>query len=177
MQYRWQQAVKLRIMKKLILIAFIGFLNFNLVQAQVPFDEIIEDKQEMADSYYGTFKHKGEAYTGNAIAYHENGKIKTLRGYKDGKYHGMWTEWYSNGNRKFQGDRIENKGHGLTKWWYENGLQKKQGTYDMDIQQGVVVQWHPNGNLKQIKFYDKGNVIGGWVVFDENGTPIEEKIE
>ena len=164
-------------MYKSIVILAITFFTSSYLNAQVPLDKIIEDKEEMADSYYGTFKYQGEAFTGNAIVYHENGKIKTLRGFKDGKYNGFWTEWYDNGNRKFQGDRIDNKGHGVTKWWYENGQIKKQGTYDMDIQQGIVVQWHENGELKQIKYYDNGKVIGGWVKFDENGIPIEEKIE
>lgn len=153
----------------LFLIFFFGF-GFG----QVPIDDIVEDKNEMADAYYGTFKYQGQAYTGNVVAYYENGKIKTLRSFKDGKYHGFWTEWYPNGNRKFQGDRKENKGHGLTKWWHENGQLKKQGTYDMDKQQGVVVQWYENGSLQQIRHYDQDQAFGGWTTFDKNGEVWDE---
>ena len=143
-----------------------------IVGAQVSFEEIVEDKSDMADSYYGTFKYQGKAYTGAAIAYHSNGKIKTLRNFKDGRYHGMWTEWYANGSRKFQGDRVENKGQGLTKWWYENGNLKKQGTYDLDVQEGVVLYWHPNGKMKKVAHYKAGELIIPVVEFNEEGHPI-----
>ena len=163
-------------MKKNSILLLSIFLFSVAASGQVPFDKVVQDKNEMADSYYGTFKYQGEAYTGNAIAYHENGKIKTLRCFKGGKYNGMWTEWYANGNRKFQGDRVDNKGHGLTKWWHENGQLKKQGTYDMDTQVGVVVYWHPNGQIKEIQHYENGKKIGGFAKFDEQGIPIEEGI-
>ncbi|NNE30377.1 MAG: hypothetical protein HKN16_12120 [Saprospiraceae bacterium] len=146
----------------------------HLSNAQVPFDQIEEDKKEMTDSYYGTFKYEGNAFTGKAIAYHENGKIKTLRTFKNGSYHGMWTEWYDNGNRKFQGDRRKNMGQGLTKWWYPNGQLKKQGTYVKDIQDGVVLRWHDNGQISLVRYFDNGNPTGGWTTFDNAGDVIDE---
>lgn len=88
---------------------------------QVPLEMIFEDKSNMADSYYGTFIYKKEPFTGKAIAYYDNGSIKTLRSFKEGKHHGVWSEWFANGNQKFRNNRIENKGHGTAKWWYENG--------------------------------------------------------
>ena len=144
------------------------------MHAQVSLSEIIQDKEDMADTYYGTFKYQGKAYTGNAISYHTNGKVKSIRGFKEGKYHGMWTEWYENGYRKFQGDRIANKGHGQTRWWHPNGQLKKQGTYDMDKQQGGVVYWYPNGQLKQIRYYHQDQAVGQWTTFDESGNVLEE---
>ncbi len=146
----------------------------SLCLSQVPFSEISEDKSDMADAYYGTFKYKGQAYTGAAIAYHENGKIKTLRNFKDGKFHGLWTEWYENGNRKFQGDRFENMGQGLTRWWYPDGQIKKQGTYERDKQQGVVLYWHPNGRVKMIRNYQKDKAVGNWSTFTNTGEVLDE---
>lgn len=161
-------------MHKLLVVAFLLCGIFHNGFSQVPMERIMEDKNDMADAYYGTFKYLGAPYTGNAIAYHENGKIKTLRGFKDGMYHGMWTEWYANGNRKFQGDRWNNKGQGPTKWWYENGQLKKMGTYEKDIQEGVIIWWYPNGNLKLIRHYRNGVPFGGWTTFDENGEVLDE---
>ena len=165
------------IFKTLLQLLFVGLILFfykeNLI-AQIPIDALVEDKNEMTDNYYGSFKFEGKAYTGNGIAYHKNGKIKTLKGFKNGQYHGMWTEWYPNGNRKFQGNRIKNKGHGLTKWWYENGQLKKQGTYDMDKQQGIVVRWYENGNLQQIRHYEQDKAIGPWATFRETGDVLDE---
>ncbi len=158
-------------MKLLNLYALFGIL---IAQAQVPISEVVQDKIDMADSYYGKFKYNGDPFTGKAIDYHENGNIKTLRHFKNGMYDGMWTEWYANGNRKFQGDRRKNKGQGLTKWWFENGQLKKQGTYDMDKQQGVVVRWHDNGQLQSIRYYEQDKATGGWSTFDRNGDVFDE---
>ena len=141
---------------------------------QVPLDEIVEDKNDMADTYYGTFKYQGEPFTGKAISYYESGKIKSLRHFENGMYQGIWSEWYENGNLKFQGDRYKNMGDGLTRWWYENGQLKKQGTYDLDKQQGAVVRWHPNGNLKIIRYYEQDAPTGSWSTFDEEGLILDE---
>ena len=159
-------------MRKLILLItlFSGLTGWG----QVPLNDVVEDKNDMADKYYGTFKYQGQPYTGQAVAYHDNGLIRTLRNFKDGMYQGYWTEWYANGNRKFQGDRVKNMGNGLTKWWYENGQLKKQGTYDMDKQQGVVLRWYDNGNLSQIRHYEQDKAVGPWVIFDRNGDVLDE---
>ena len=156
--------------KLTLLLVFFQINSF----AQVPFSEIFEDKQDMADAYYGTFKYKGEPYSGKVVAFHSNGKIKTLRSFKDGKYEGLWTEWYENGTRKFQGNRVENKGDGITRWWYKNGQIKKQCTYFQDLEDGVIVNWHENGVLKQIRYFDKGSAFGGWSTFDEEGNILDE---
>ncbi|RZV63216.1 MAG: hypothetical protein EX254_06695 [Flavobacteriaceae bacterium] len=156
--------------KFIFLIALFHFTAF----AQVKIDQILEDKQDMSDAYYGTFKYKGSPYTGTGIDFHDNGKIKTLRNFKDGKYHGLWTEWYSNGNRKFEGNRVENLADGLTRWWYENGQLKKQATYEKDIEHGVIVRWHDNGHLKQIRHFNEGKTYGGWTTFDTEGNVLDE---
>ena len=150
------------------------FLLTQLTFGQIPLSKITEDKSDMADNYYGTFKFEGKAYTGKVIAYYPSGTIKTIRNFKEGKYHGIWTEWHENGNRKFQGDRSNNKGDGLTKWWHENGQLKKMGTYDMDKQQGIVLRWHPNGALKQIRHYEQDKPTGPWSMFDKQGDILDE---
>ncbi|NND63485.1 MAG: hypothetical protein HKN48_09865 [Flavobacteriaceae bacterium] len=161
-------------MRKLIFPILMLICFPSEISSQLSMSEIVEDKSEMADNYYGTFKHNGEKYTGEAIAYHDNGFVKTLRNFKDGKYHGLWTEWYANGNRKFQGDRYENKGQGLTRWWFENGQLKKQLTYTKDQRQGVQLYWYPNGNIKQIRYFIDDSASGPWSTFTENGEVLDE---
>lgn len=161
-------------MRKDLVLLILLFMSIPHLQAQISIKDLKEDKNDMADVYYGKFKYQGKAYTGQAIDYHQNGKIKTLRNYKDGFYEGFWTEWYDNGNRKFQGNRVQNKGDGVTKWWYSNGQLKKIGTYDMDKQQGVVLRWYANGNLKQIRHYNQDVAVGNWTTFNENGEIADE---
>lgn len=161
-------------MRKELSLLILFALSSTFLFAQISIKDLVEDKSDMADVYYGKFKYQGKAYTGQAIDYHPNGKIKTLRSYKDGFYQGFWTEWYDNGNRKFQGNRVQNKGDGLTKWWYSNGQLKKMGTYDMDKQQGIVLRWYPNGELKQIRNYIQDKAVGNWTTFDEKGEVFDE---
>jgi len=156
-----------------LLLIIIFLIPFS-IHAQVQINQILEDKQDMTDAFYGTFKYEGTPFTGEAIAMHENGKIKTLRTFKDGKYHGIWTEWYDNGNRKFQGNRVQNMGNGLIRWWYENGQLKKQATYEKDIEHGAIIRWHDNGHLKQIRYFNDGKAFGGWTTFDTEGNVLDE---
>ena len=146
---------------------FISLFTF----AQTADELILEDKNDMADEKYGTFKFKGEPYTGTAMGYHDNGKNRSMFSFENGRYHGWSIEWYRNGNLKFQGKRKMNKLQGLVKWWYANGNLKKQGTYKMDEPDGVIIQWHENGQLKKIAHYKEGKQVIPGVDFNEAGNP------
>ncbi|MBT8261187.1 MAG: PD40 domain-containing protein [Bacteroidia bacterium] len=161
-------------MKKLLLLLLILCGLPLIASGQVSLKDVVEDKKDMADSYYGIFKYKGKPFTGEATEYYENGQMKSSRNYKDGMYQGYWTEWYSNGNMKFRGDRYKNKGEGLTKWWHENGQLKKMGTYNLDKQHGAVLRWYDNGNLQQIRYYINDIANGNWTTFDKNGDVLDE---
>jgi hypothetical protein len=85
-------------MKALITFFLSGIFCVHFSSAQL----YIQD-QELEDGelyIIGTLTFEGEPYTGNAIAYYDNGIMKTLREFMDGKYHGIWKEWYNNGELK-----------------------------------------------------------------------------
>ena len=144
------------------------------VFGQVELKDIKEDKTEMADSYYGTYKYQGRPYTGKAFSFYEDGQIKSLRSFKNGRVNGLWIEWHPNGQMKFRGDRIENKADGVTSWWYANGQLKQRGRYKLDISLGFWLQFYETGAIKSVSLYKEGKRVSR-ARYDEKGNEVAEE--
>ena len=82
-------------------------------------------------------------YTGWAKEMHDNGKIKYLGQFKDGKRDGLFTGWYENGQKQLEAN-------------YKDGK----------IISAVV--WKPNGEKCPVTNIKDGNGIKVW--YEEDGT-------
>ena len=71
----------------------------------------------------------GDNYTGWVKEMHDNGQIKYLEQFKDGKKHGLLTFWYENGQKKSEGNFKDDKKHGLHIIYYEDGKVAWRFTY------------------------------------------------
>ena len=62
-------------------------------------------------------------FSGWFISYHDNGQMRKLEQYKDGKYHGPFLYWHDNGQMNFQGEYVDGERHGkYTEWQDDNKL-------------------------------------------------------
>lgn len=89
-------------------------------------------------------------FNGACNSYYMNGKLESVRNYKNGLDHGEWMYKYLNGNIEMTG-------------LFENGERVGQWEY-----------FHPNGTLKQVSFYTNGLSSGVWKMYDEDGVEINE---
>ncbi len=132
-------------------------------------DEIIKDIPELGDLE-------------KRIDYYDNGKIKIVGTYKDGKAHGLRTHYseegnitenyiFWNGKMIAKGD-IDKKGQrqGYWKEFYEDGGIKAEGKYMDNKRIGEWKYYHENGNIEQIgSFNEQGNANGEWKWFYPSG--------
>lgn len=81
----------------------------------------------------------GNNYTGWAKRSHDNGQVKELAQYKNGKQHGVSTEWYENGQKRMERNYKEGNKDGLTTTWYENGQKETEVNYKDGKQDGLWV--------------------------------------
>jgi antitoxin component YwqK of YwqJK toxin-antitoxin module len=134
-------------------------------------------------------------FTGWAKQMHENGQVKELKQYKegkldglesrwyengqkkgelhwkDGKKDGLWTSWYENGQKRQEGNHKEGKKDGVhTKWW-SDGQKQVQEKFVLGTSQGVSTAWHPNGEKMSEYLIQDGKIVDGvYTVRNEDGT-------
>jgi len=127
--------------------------------------------------------------------YYENGNIKSVINYTQGRPNGKDLEWYENGNKKLEAIYItdEEKGttqHKINQFWDINGIQKVingEGDYDENIyktlnflntfgsgkikngfKDSIWQGWIGSPETKYAENYKKGKFISGKIVDKNN---------
>lgn len=130
--------------------------------------------------------------------WYSNGQLKSKRVYKNGDFHGPYTEWYKNGQLKSKGTTIKHRRKGQCAKYYPNGQVKYNAFFHKDIPLGKVTRWFANGNkMNQIhielvdnnkydpKYHSRGIIrgvdtittknMGKRIQWYENGVKKEEQ--
>ena len=109
-------------------------------------------------------------YTGWSVGFHDNGQVKELAQYKDGKQDGLWARFYDNGQKMVEANYKNGKREGLSIFWYNKGQKKGEESYkDGKLRSAEV--WKPNGEKCPVTKIDKdGN--GVVVVYNDEGKEI-----
>lgn len=124
-----------------------------------------------------------EYKNGEWKSYYDNGQLAKIENYYVDKLDGDWISYYRNGQIKEEG-KYENGGRdGRWEVFYENGQLKEKGRYKsvsaeysyMENNSYKDSRWtyyHPNGEVKAKGKYEKGEKIGSWDYYDEQGNRI-----
>ena len=75
----------------------------------------------------------------------ENGQKQAVKNYKDGKRDGVWTFWYKNGQKLEELNYKDGKQDGLKTGWYENGQKEDEINFKNDKLDGLLTDWYDNG--------------------------------
>jgi len=124
---------------------FVNLLKGEIQNKTVGREGAIDDKklQRRGGKYYAP--NQGTPYTGWAKSMHDNGRIRWLFQYKDGKLDGLSTMWFPNGQKK-----AENT-------WKDGEIL-------------TAVAWKPNGKKCPETKVVNGNGI--WVYYSNNGSEV-----
>ena len=68
-------------------------------------------------------------YTGWVKEIHDDGQVRMLIQFKDGKQGGLSTTWYENGQKQMEGNFKDGKEDGLWTWWNESGQKELERNY------------------------------------------------
>lgn len=151
----------------------------------------LEDRELPDGSFLSFEPNKTEPFTGWRKAYWENGKIRYLKQYKngrlngelfywwkngdmseqkkmiEGKANGLWMSWYKNGQRELEQIVVEGKLNGPARRWYQNGQKKDESNYK-DGKIISIIVWQPNGQKCPFTNIKDGN--GTWVRYNDDGS-------
>lgn len=142
-----------RVMKTAINIFILGF--FLTLGAFAQEGELVSIDSESNTAYYtrnGDYVVELDgSFTGNIIAYHEDGEIRETGTLQSGTKVGTWYSYNKDGNKVGKGS-------------FKNGL--KHGDWKV---------WDGDGNLRIEMSYDEGKRTGNWIFYDSEGKVVQSK--
>ena len=96
---------------------------------------------------------------GKATMYDKDGKVISVKEWKNELLDGISTEYYPSGNKRSEVSFVEGKRNGKALFYDENGLKSMEGNYLDDLSDGDWNLYGKDGKqLYQIK-YAKGDIV------------------
>ena len=95
-------------------------------------------------------------FSGASKSMYENGQIRFLNQYKDGKQEGLAFWWYENGQKAWKSTWEDGKQEGHFTAWYENGKKAAEGNFKDDKEHGLWVYYNEDGTEKERKTFNDG---------------------
>jgi antitoxin component YwqK of YwqJK toxin-antitoxin module len=113
---------------------------------------------------------EGNIPDGQVVEKYEDGKIKNIFNYKNGKLEGKATGYYKNGKIKIESCYENNNPVGLSKTYYEDGHLKSES----EVKDGKLIsykEYYQTGQLKEEVRYRNGEGISK--TYDIKGNEIK----
>ncbi|MGY0392649.1 toxin-antitoxin system YwqK family antitoxin [Bizionia sp. KMM 8389] len=150
--------------------------------------------------YYSSGLLKTEGYllnnkkTGKWVSYYENGEVKSVRNFKDGKPDGyqkldysqvlymegysrnglkigVWKSYFKDTNQLKYLKHFDNHGNKIGEWksYYETGELYLTETFFNNQANGKETTYFKNGNVYTTGLKQDGQKVGTWKTFNEDG--------
>ncbi len=81
--------------------------------------------------------------------------------YKNGFYHGEWTQYFKNGKIKAHGVYKNGYFDGQVKWYYPSGKVQTSGWYKHNVRNGYWKIFDPEGDIESKTYYYNDKVLEG----------------
>ncbi len=134
---------------------------------------IFQENQKTFEMYYLNGKKNGPMKI-----YDNNGQVLQVINYQNDLQHGECLNYHPlNGELIQVSEYLNGKKHGKTLSFLPNsgGRVYEESFYTKDLLEGFVYRYYPSGKIQEICEYKKGKPTGAPVLFDENGTALEDK--
>lgn len=110
---------------------------------------------------------------------HKRSEGKFVNGFEDGE----WKFWHENGNIKEISNYRNGKRHGKVTIFYENGSRQNEGFFKRNLPDSIYSEWYPcsgckageDGNLKITGLYDEKVKNGLWLFYFPDGKKFKEE--
>lgn len=147
--------------------------NCNLsTNEHVPFqltDHKISDSLLKLNQQNGCVYLNDSMYSGFAFQLYENGDTSNVRGYWNGKLHGISRQYYP--GKKLRELRYFDQGKkvGALKTWWPNGKMQWLYHFEVDEYEGTCREWNEAGRLVKEMNYHQGQEQGFQRTWYDNG--------
>ena len=99
-------------------------------------------------------------YSGIYLCKFDNGKKEREGSYKNGKFHGKWTNWFESGQRESELNYNNGKLDGKSTWWNKRNQKVIQKNYKNGKLDGQWIEWFQfNGEIKREVSYSNGMLL------------------
>jgi len=129
----------------------------------------------LSEGLYFTDDNQTELYTGYLREYYETGDLKQEMYLFNGRPEGTYVVYFPNARIKEVRSYKKGVFHGIWRTYNENGMLIAQAEYLDGLKDGVWMIWDDNGVRRYEMHYDKGKKAGTWYMWDEKGVLISEK--
>lgn len=127
------------------------------------------------DGLYFTDQSQAELFTGYYREYYESGELKLDVFLFNGRPEGTFVVYFP--NARIKEVRAYRKGvfHGVWRTYNDSGMLISQAEYDHGLKDGAWMIWDENGIRRYEMHYTKGEKTGVWYMWDDKGLLISEK--
>jgi antitoxin component YwqK of YwqJK toxin-antitoxin module len=101
--------------------------------------------------------------------YHDNGKIFFKTFYKNGKPDGVQKGYYSDGGIRYKFQYKDGKQDGYVYHYYQSGKLMGKVLYKNGSVQGKALAYHENGAIMAVSSYVNGKQDGASIIYHKNG--------
>jgi hypothetical protein len=101
--------------------------------------------------------------------HYENGKLRLVCNYKDGKLNGKYTWYYENGKISEAGNFKNGERDGKLEFYYENGKPKEVSNFKDGKLNGRSAGYYENGKIGATGNYKDDKLDGKWELYYDNG--------
>jgi antitoxin component YwqK of YwqJK toxin-antitoxin module len=124
----------------------------------LPFDEF---KQKSGLQY---LLYQEDAFSGWYGQWDDNGTLRNLRRFSNGKLDGAILSWRKNGDKFHQGKYKEGKKHGTFTYWSKSLTCIREQNFNQGKLDGICTAWYENGNKSSIQTFISGKILNatGW---------------
>jgi len=156
--------MKLLSFSAILVIVFFLFMACSNSQEPRP----AENNPEMAQG--GKFK------DGKHPVYNENGKLKYMVEYKDGKANGQVKQFYEDGKLYMEATFTEGRRNGKCTYFYKNGKAHSVSIYVNGTREGDEIKYWESGELLSVCPFKNDKVQTGLKEYRKDGTLIGNNI-
>ena len=107
---------------------------------------------------------------GNLVERYEDGSLKSVTPYRNGKEEGKAEGWYPDGSKMEERFYKEGKKVGTHRGWWEDGTPQFEYHFADGLHEGSLQEWYADGTLFRSFNYVEGEEEGEQKMWNNDGT-------
>lgn len=153
-------------LKRLSFVVIILIATYVLLAQQAA----LIDMSEVSVNASGERVFNGDLLTGSVVSYFDNGSIRSIDDFVEGRRHGFSRKWFADGVLGYESRYEKGQRSGYTRSWWFNGNMRSERFFEAGKPEGEAWAWYRNGNVFKRFNFNNGKPVGVQQAWRLNGT-------